>query len=65
MARKIDVTETLTVESIGFEGKSIARKDGLVYFVDKGVPGDTVVARVRKKKRSYMLAEIESMITPS
>jgi 23S rRNA (uracil1939-C5)-methyltransferase len=55
----------LCIESIGFEGKAIARKDGFVYFVDGGVPGDLVLAEVRKQKKSYAEARIVEMLEPS
>lgn len=55
----------LRIESIGFEGKAIARHDGLVYFVDGGVPGDHVLAEVRKKKKSYAEARILELLEPS
>ena len=44
----------LVIESIGFEGVSIARKDGLVYLVKGGIPGERVSATVKKKKRRYI-----------
>lgn len=55
----------LRIESIGFEGKAIARHDGFVYFVDGGVPGDRVLAEVRKKKKSYAEARILEILEPS
>lgn len=55
----------LRIESIGFEGKAIARHDGFVYFVDGGVPGDRVLAEVRKKKKSYAEARILEILESS
>jgi 23S rRNA (uracil1939-C5)-methyltransferase len=55
----------LTIESIGFEGKSVARSDGLVYFVESGVPGDRVIAEVRRKKKSYAEAVIVEVLERS
>jgi 23S rRNA (uracil1939-C5)-methyltransferase len=55
----------LTIESIGFEGKAIARHEGLVYFVEGAVPGDVVRARVRFKKKRYAEAVMTDIITPS
>jgi 23S rRNA (uracil1939-C5)-methyltransferase len=56
----------LTIESIGFEGKAIARdRDGFVYFVEGGVPGDVVLAEVRKRKKTYAEARISELLTPS
>lgn len=56
----------LLIESIGFEGKSIARAaDGFVYFVEGGVPGDRVRAEIRKRKKNYAEARIADIIKPS
>jgi 23S rRNA (uracil1939-C5)-methyltransferase len=55
----------LRIESIGFEGKAIAREDGFVYFVEGGVPGDLVRAEIRKKKKNYAEVRIVEVIEPS
>ena len=38
----------LTVESLAYGGNGVARLDGFVVFVRRGLPGDTVKARVTK-----------------
>lgn len=55
----------LDIESIAFEGKSVARVDGLVVFVAGGVPGDRVRARVTKSKRKFVEAEVLDILSPS
>lgn len=56
----------LRIESIGFEGKAIARtEDGFVYFVDGGVPGDRVLVEVRKKKKNYAEARLLEILESS
>ena len=55
----------LEVESIGFEGISIARKNGQVYFVRGGLPGDIVLAQLKKKHKTYTEASIRTIIKPS
>jgi 23S rRNA (uracil1939-C5)-methyltransferase len=55
----------LEIESIGFNGISIAKKDGLVYFVKGTVPGDVVKAQIRRKKKRYFEAEPTEIIFPS
>ncbi len=55
----------LTIESIGFEGKAVARRDGLVYFVQGAVPGDRVVAELRKKKRRHREAVVSHVLEAS
>ena len=64
MITKDEIVE-LKIESIAFEGKSIARVDGLVIFVDGGVPGDVVRARVFKKKKDYAEAALVEVVSPS
>ena len=54
MKNKKRIEEILEIESIGFEGKAIARKEGVVHFVKNAVPGDVVnTLRVNKKKKFY------------
>jgi 23S rRNA (uracil1939-C5)-methyltransferase len=55
----------LNIESGAFEGNSVARSKGLVYFVPFGVPGDKVLARVTRKKRKFAEATIFEIIEPS
>jgi len=64
MKRNNEIVE-LEIESIGFQGISIARKDGLVYFVKGAVPGDKVLAQVRRKKKNHKECEILEIIEPS
>jgi len=63
----------LTIQSYAFEGKGVARipieKNGevkdFVVFVHHGYPGDTVIAEIKKIKKSYAEAKIVEVITPS
>src|SRR5690348_8523905 len=43
----------LDVESLAYGGNGVARLDGFVVFVRRGLPGDVVRARVTKVKRSH------------
>lgn len=56
---------TLTIESTGFEGKSVARIDGLVVFVEGAVAGDVVTAKILKSKKNYAEAKVLEVLTPS
>mgnify|MGYP000523491128 FL=1 len=60
-------TETLqlTIETLGFEGKSIAHHNGIVVFVEGGVSGDTILANITKKKKKYWEAKILEILSPS
>lgn len=66
MARKKNKYANLRIESIGFEGRSIARdENNVVYFVKNAVPGDLVKVRIVKKRKSYIEAVIEEVIEKS
>jgi len=47
------------IETIGAEGKAIARVDNMVVFVKKAVPGDVVDLQVFRKKGRFMEARVE------
>lgn len=55
----------LSIESLGFEGNSIARLDGKVIFVKGGLPGDRVIAEIRKSKKKHSEAIIKEILQPS
>ena len=50
--RRDDVVE-LDVESLAYGGNGVARLNGYVVFVRRGLPGDRVRARVTKVKRNH------------
>lgn len=61
MARKkkpLPILENITITDFAAEGKSIARVDDMVVFVPWAVPGDIVDLQVRRKKHSFMEAEV-------
>ena len=47
----------LAVDSLAYGGNGVARLDGFVVFVRRGLPGDTVRARVTKVQRRHAEAE--------
>ena len=55
----------LRIESIGFEGKAIARYNDKVHFIKKVVPGDLVEAYVKRKRKSYNEAGLVRVIEES
>lgn len=65
MKNRKNITIELEIESNGFEGSSVARKDGLVYFVKGAIAGDRVNAMVIKKKKNYCMANMLELIEPS
>ncbi len=56
---------TLKIENLGNEGEGIGRVDGLPLFVKGAIPGDEIIARVLKDKKSYAFGKIEEIISPS
>ncbi len=57
------VSDLLKLElgDIALGGKALGRLDGRVVFVDRGVPGDQVTARVTRVKSSWAEARLESL----
>jgi 23S rRNA (uracil1939-C5)-methyltransferase len=55
----------LTLQDFAFEGKSIARVEGMVVFVQGAVPGDTVRVRILKAKKSFAEAVAVEVLSPS
>jgi 23S rRNA (uracil1939-C5)-methyltransferase len=55
MAAPISVDDELELEidSLAYGGNGVARLNGFVVFVRRGLPGDTVRARVTKVKRNH------------
>lgn len=55
----------LTVESIGAEGKAIARYENRVIFIPMVIPGDVIDVKVTKQRHSYWEGNMVNLITPS
>jgi 23S rRNA (uracil1939-C5)-methyltransferase len=62
--KKNDTLE-LTIESIAFGGKGIARKNNFVIFVRDALPGQTVKALIIKKKSGFAEAIITEVLQSS
>jgi len=54
----------LHVDSLAYGGNGVARANGFVVFVRRGLPGDTVRARVTKVKRSHAEALATEVLEP-
>src|SRR5438045_2906168 len=52
----------LHVDSLAFGGNGVGRLNGFVVFVRRGLPGDTVRARVTKVKRSHAEATVLEVV---
>jgi 23S rRNA (uracil1939-C5)-methyltransferase len=55
----------LEITDAAFEGKAIARHEGLVVFVENAVPGDLVTAKLLKIKKSFAEAKLVRVERPS
>lgn len=61
------VSDLLKVEltDVALGGKAIGRHEGRVVFVDRGLPGDRIEARITRVKPTYAEARLVSLETPS
>jgi 23S rRNA (uracil1939-C5)-methyltransferase len=58
--------EKLPLTGIATKGKALARtEEGLVVFVQGGVPGDVADVEVYKKRRSYAEGRVTKLVNPS
>ena len=46
----------LTIDSLSYGGKGISRYNGIVIFTNNVLPGQTIKAKIIKKKKSYLEA---------
>src|SRR5262245_10639494 len=57
-------TLTLRVENLAFGGKGVARVDGYTVFVERGLPGQLVEARVFRRKKGFAEARVLRVLEP-
>ena len=62
--RKGQIAE-LKIQKMAYGGEGIGRVDGFVVFVRGSVPGDTVRARIYKKKKGFAMATLVEVVAPS
>lgn len=55
----------LTIDSLAFGGRGVARHEGFVIFVEGAVPGDRVRAVVTRARRSYAEARVSELLGSS
>jgi 23S rRNA (uracil1939-C5)-methyltransferase len=63
-ARRGDLL-TVDVTDLAFGGEGVARADGYVVFVPRGVPGDRLEVRLTDVRPRYARGAIERIVTPS
>ena len=56
--KPLPLLQNILITDYAAEGKCVARVDDMVVFVPWAVPGDIVDLQVRRKKHSFMEAEI-------
>src|SRR5437870_1824837 len=54
----------LSIDSLAYGGNGVARLNGFVVFVRRGLPGDLVRARVTKVKRNHAEALAVEVLQP-
>ena len=55
-------TLELTIHSLATGGQAIARHDGMVVFVNRGLPGQTVLANIIRTKKRFAEADLERVL---
>jgi tRNA/tmRNA/rRNA uracil-C5-methylase (TrmA/RlmC/RlmD family) len=55
----------LTIHDIAFGGKGVARHEGMVVFVPFVAVGESVTARIVRRKKNFAEAELGEVLTPS
>ena len=56
---------SVTVESLDYEGRGIAHADGKVIFIEGALPGERVTYSSYRKKPSFEMAQVVDIIKPS
>jgi 23S rRNA (uracil1939-C5)-methyltransferase len=59
------MSETLEITALAHGGDGIGRVEGQVCFVPFALPGDTVRARIVRRAKGVLWAEMEEVIAPS
>lgn len=55
----------LHISDLNTDGSAVAKLDGLVYFVDAGLPGELALARVESVKKNLAVAKRLAVLQPS
>ena len=55
----------VSIDSLAFGGKAIARYDNIVIFVKNGIPGQKLKVLIIKKSKTYFEAKILEIISES
>ncbi len=55
----------IAVEKLAFGGRGLARHEGFVVFIERGLPGQTVAARITGVKKGFAEAKAVRVLTQS
>ena len=59
-----DIIET-EIKDLAFDGKSVGTNNGKIVFLNAGLPGETVRARLVKTKSKFSVGKVEEIIKKS
>jgi 23S rRNA (uracil1939-C5)-methyltransferase len=62
---KFAIPLPFTIQDVAFGGAGVARSEGKVVFIPFTIPGEEVVARIVKEKKSFAEAELFEVTVPS
>ena len=62
--KKGDFLELL-VEGLAFGARGVARMENFVWFIERAIPGQKVIARIKRVKKNYGEAVLEKVLQPS
>jgi len=54
----------LTIDSLAYGGKGVARRDGFVVFVQRALPGQKVRVRITLRRKGYAEGRVEELLQP-
>ncbi|MBO4313681.1 MAG: class I SAM-dependent RNA methyltransferase [Desulfovibrio sp.] len=56
---------TLEITGLSHDGRGVARVDGLVAFIARALPGQTVRARILRRKKAFVEGVSEALLSPA
>ncbi len=55
----------IEITDLAFDGKSVGQVDGKIFFLDAGLPGETVRAEITRRKPRYNYAHVSEILVKS
>ncbi len=55
----------LTIDSLAYGGKGVARRDGFVVFVQRALSGQKMRVRITLRRKGYAEGRVEELLQPS